>query len=69
MNFADFDSIFPDLRDFTGDEWSFKDQRRNDSDDTTKCAYLISKNKSFARPSRTCFISVHFFLVLGKSAT
>ena len=40
-NFADFGSIFSDLGDFTGDERSFKDLRRDDSDDTTD---LISKN-------------------------
>ena len=45
-SFADFGSIIPDLRDFTVDERSFKDLRRDDSDDTTD---LISKNKSFAR--------------------
>ena len=43
-NFADFGSIFSDLGDFTGDERSFKDLRRDDSDDNTKCASLISKN-------------------------
>ena len=47
----------------------FKNQRRDCSDDATKFAYLIAKNKSFARPSRACFISVHFFPVLGKYAT
>ena len=38
------------------------------SDDAPKFAYLIDKNKSFARPSRAFFNSVHFFQVLGKSA-
>ena len=37
--------------------------------DATKFAYLIDKNKSFARPSRAFFNSVHFFQVLDKSAT
>ena len=32
-------------------------------------AYLMKQNKRFARPSRAFFISVHFFPVLGKSAT
>ena len=38
------------------------------SDDAPKFAYLIDKNKSFARPSRAFLNSVHFFQVLGKSA-
>ena len=37
--------------------------------DATKFAYLINKNKSFARPSRAFFNFLHFFQVLGKSAT
>jgi len=35
----------------------------------TNFAYLMKQNKSFARPSRAFIISVHFFPVLGKSAT
>ena len=31
--------------------------------------YLMNKNKSFTCPSRALFVSVHFFAVLGKSAT
>ena len=31
--------------------------------------WIVDKNKSLARSSRAFFISVHFFLVLGKSAT
>ena len=46
-----------------------QDQRRDCSDDATNFAYLIGNNKSFARPSRAFFNSVHFFQVLGKSAT
>ena len=38
----------------------FKNQRRDCSGDATKFAYLIEKNKSFARPSRAFFISVRF---------
>ena len=41
----------------------------NDATAATKFAYLIDKNKSFARPSRAFFNSVHFFQVLAKSAT
>ena len=32
-------------------------------------SYIFHKNKAFARPSRAVIISVHFFPVLGKSAT
>ena len=32
-------------------------------------SYIFHKNKTFARPSRAVIISVHFFPVLGKSAT
>ena len=32
-------------------------------------AYLMNKNKTFERPSRSFIVSVHFFSVLGKSAT
>ena len=47
------------------------DQRRDCRDGATKFAYLIDKNKSFARPSRAFFFfnSMHFFQVLSKSAT
>ena len=31
------------------------------SENATNFAYLITKNKSFVRPSRALFISVHFF--------
>ena len=47
----------------------FKNQRRDCSDDATKFAYLIGKNKTFARPSRAFIISVHFSPILGKCAT
>ena len=34
-----------------------------------KICILNCQNKSFARPARAFFNSVHFFQVLGKSAT
>lgn len=34
-----------------------------------KCCMFHEAKQSFARPSRAFFISVHFFHVLGKSAT
>ena len=47
--------------------------RRDGIDNATNFAYLMNKNKSFARPSHAFFfffvISVHFFPVLGKSAS
>ena len=46
-----------------------KDLRRDGSDNATNVAYLMKQIKSFARPSRAFFISVHFFPVLGKSLT
>ena len=36
------------------------DLRRDGSDNATNFAYLMNKNKSFARPPRTFYTSVHF---------
>ena len=46
-----------------------QDLRRDGSDNATNFAYLMNKNKTFARPLRAFIISVHLFPVLGKSAT
>ena len=46
-----------------------KDLRRDDSDNATNLAYLMNKDKTFARSSHAFIISVHFFPVLDKSAT
>ena len=44
--------------------------RRDGIDNATNFAYLMNKNKNFARPSHAFLvISVHFFPVLGKSAS
>ena len=34
-----------------------------------KCAYLVGKNSSFARPARAFFTFVHFFAVVSKTTT
>ena len=45
-----------------------QDLRRDDSDNATHFAYLMNKNKTFARPSRAFIIYEHLFPVLDKSA-
>ena len=56
-----------------GVNWSFGSIREfkiyDDSNNATNFAYLMNKNKTFARHSRGFILSVHFFPVRDKCAT
>ena len=46
-----------------------KQRQRRRQRERHKCAYLVGKNNSFARPARAFFTFVHFFAVVSKTTT